>query len=306
VGSALFEQARRAVDVGFDGVSVPEHHGQPGYVPNPILVAAALGVRLGEGWVAAAPVLASLRAPEALAEDVAWAGLVTGGRFGVVLGAGYDTNDFAALGVPYAERMPRFRDAVQAVLPLSDGSSPSRDDPAFELAGRCPVQVLLATSSPRNSRLAAENGLGLFLTPLLADVARRRTDRYRGLGGRGPVTVSRWAWLGRHPVEQQEAMNVRIANVPGDLPGRRDGPNIRVESSTNPAELADTLGRIVTESGGTSVSLRVHLPGISHEEQLTQITEIGQNVLPRLRDALGLESGGLSRAASAGAGGCSG
>jgi alkanesulfonate monooxygenase SsuD/methylene tetrahydromethanopterin reductase-like flavin-dependent oxidoreductase (luciferase family) len=287
VASTLRDHARRAAAAGFDGVSVAEHHGQDGYVPNPILVATHLASVVGDRWVAAAPLLATLRSPRLIAEDIAWATLLTGDRFGVAMAAGYDEADFAAVGVPFEKRLARFRRAVTQVADeLSGPGDPRTADPALSPTRRTRAPLLMASRGPLNCEHAARTGLGLFIQPLPIGVTRDLIDRYLSAGGSGPLTLTRWVWLGEHPRVGEERLNSRIEKVPGDLSWRDDDAVVRVESSNDETELAGRIASIVSASGATSLNIRVGLPGVGAEETIDQIERVGALVVPLLRQLL--------------------
>src|SRR5579859_7388815 len=97
-GQALDEmatQAALAAEVGFDGIMVSERHGGiVGNVPNPTQVTGWLAAAMTRGWVAPCPVLALLRPPALIVEEVAWLAARYPGRVGVGLGTGGNELDF--------------------------------------------------------------------------------------------------------------------------------------------------------------------------------------------------------------------
>ena len=69
----LRRQARRASEIGYDGVMVSEHHADfPGYLPNPVQLAGLLLDVMPTGWVAPCPMLLPLKPYALIAEDLAW------------------------------------------------------------------------------------------------------------------------------------------------------------------------------------------------------------------------------------------
>jgi hypothetical protein len=56
--------------------------------------------------------------------------------------------------------------------------------------------------------------------------------------------------------------------------------------STEPEEIVDRLAAIATETGADALNLRVHLPGIPHEQIRQQIVRLADEVVPALRDRL--------------------
>ena len=76
--------------LGFATVLLSEHHNtSDGYLPSPIVMAGAVGARTTQIDIKISVVLATLMHPVHLAEDLAVADLISGGRLHVTLGAGY-------------------------------------------------------------------------------------------------------------------------------------------------------------------------------------------------------------------------
>jgi len=94
-----------ADDLGFERVAFGEHHqSEDGYLPCPLVFAAAVGARTRSIRVRISILLALLYDPLRLAEEVAVADLCTGGRLDLALGVGYVENDFVAFGKDYHRR----------------------------------------------------------------------------------------------------------------------------------------------------------------------------------------------------------
>ena len=67
-------QMRLAVEVGFDGIVMSEHHNGliDGYLPNPLMALVRALAELDRVWVAPCPLLLLLRPTLTVAEDIAW------------------------------------------------------------------------------------------------------------------------------------------------------------------------------------------------------------------------------------------
>lgn len=109
--------ARRAEALGFDSIWAPEH-----FVVAPglygvawldtltvLTYAAAVTERVKIG---PAILIAPLHQPVALAKQVATLQLLTGGRFVLGFGSGWDAHEFAALGIPLKERGGRTDETI--------------------------------------------------------------------------------------------------------------------------------------------------------------------------------------------------
>jgi len=103
--SAALDIIGWADDHGFERVAFGEHHQSPdGYLPCPLVFAAAVGARTRRMRVRISILLALLYDPLRLAEEVAVADLCTQGRLDLALGVGYVEDDFEAFGKSYHRR----------------------------------------------------------------------------------------------------------------------------------------------------------------------------------------------------------
>ena len=94
-----------ADDHGFSRVAIGEHHQSPdGYLPEPLVFAAAVGGRTKRIRVQISVLLAPLYHPVRLAEQIAVADLCLGGRLDPAIAAAYVEADFDMFGVDYANR----------------------------------------------------------------------------------------------------------------------------------------------------------------------------------------------------------
>jgi alkanesulfonate monooxygenase SsuD/methylene tetrahydromethanopterin reductase-like flavin-dependent oxidoreductase (luciferase family) len=102
---AALEQAAWADRIGFNAIVLSEHHGTPdGYLPSPLVMAAAVAGRTERIAITIAALLLPLHDPLHVAEDLAVLDHVSGGRVSVVLGLGYRAEEFEAFGVDYRRR----------------------------------------------------------------------------------------------------------------------------------------------------------------------------------------------------------
>lgn len=100
----LIEEADR---LGAGAVFLGEHHfADDGYIPQPLTFAAAIAARTTNVRVGTEVLVAPIRHPLHIAEEVAVIDVLSNGRVDLGLGAGYRPREFAAFGV---DRDARFR-----------------------------------------------------------------------------------------------------------------------------------------------------------------------------------------------------
>lgn len=157
--AAALDQIAWADAQGFATVGFGEHHQSPdGYLPSPLMVAAAVGARTTRIRCLISTILAPLHDPIRLAEDIAVADNLLGGRLDVAIAAGYVRADFEAFGKDYAGR-GRFMEEIVPFLRRAWTGEP------FEHRGHTirvtprpvqdPMPILMGGSVPATIRRAA-------------------------------------------------------------------------------------------------------------------------------------------------------
>lgn len=183
LAEAAIEQCAYADRHGFVSVVLSEHHGSPdGYLPSPLVLAAAIAARTRSLRLVLAALIAPLHDPIRLAEDLAVVDLVSAGRVVPVLAAGYVASEFEAFGRELRRRGALLEETV-AVLERAWTGEP------FEHRGRRvrvtprPAQrprppILLGGSTPAAARRAARIADGFVPSaPELTDVFRAERRR---------------------------------------------------------------------------------------------------------------------------------
>ena len=114
--SAALDMSAWADRVGFETVTLHEHHNtSDGYLPSPIVMAAAVAARTERVDIKLSVVLATLMHPIHLAEDLAVADLLSNGRLHVTLGAGYRKEEFFAFGVNWKKRPSMMVEVIETL-----------------------------------------------------------------------------------------------------------------------------------------------------------------------------------------------
>jgi len=115
----IIEQVRLVRSLGFDSIWAGEHHITPGFHFFPQLPMLHRLAAEAEGlWLGTNVTLLPLHNPIELAETGAFLDIITGGRFLLGVGLGYRPEEFQMFGVPLAERVSRFTEAVEIIRRL--------------------------------------------------------------------------------------------------------------------------------------------------------------------------------------------
>jgi alkanesulfonate monooxygenase SsuD/methylene tetrahydromethanopterin reductase-like flavin-dependent oxidoreductase (luciferase family) len=214
---AALDLARFADERGFDMISLSEHHGvDDGFLPSPLLVAAAMASRTERIHFGISALLAPLYDPVKLAEDLAVLDLVSRGRVSTTLGMGYRPEEYAMFGRRFEERGKLLDEWLEVLLRAWRGER-------FAWQGRT-VQVtpppftqphppiFVGGQSRRGALRAARFGLGyqpasndpeMERVYLEACKERGVTPQLRAPGTGEMIWVSRdpdrtWAEIGEH------------------------------------------------------------------------------------------------------------
>lgn len=177
------DQARRAEDLGYSALLMPDHFGDQ-LAPVPALMAAAAATeRLRVGGLVFCN---DYRHPVVLAKEMATLDLLTGGRLELSLGAGWMRTDYEQSGIPYdppATRVDRFEEAVAILTGLLQADGP------YSFSGRH-YTVTGYTPSPRpvqRPRPPLVIGGGgkrvLSIAARHADIVSINVDLRQGTGG---------------------------------------------------------------------------------------------------------------------------
>lgn len=162
---AALDMAEWGEQTGCVAVQVSEHHASSdGYLPAPLVLAAAIAGRTRRLPIQVAALILPLHDPIEIAEQMAVLDLVSGGRVSYVVAVGYRAEEYAIFGRELRERGRRM-DACLAALRSAFSGEP------FDFEGRR-VQVLPRPATP---------GGPLLLVGGNSAAAVRRAARF-GLG----------------------------------------------------------------------------------------------------------------------------
>ncbi|MCW2754481.1 MAG: Flavin-dependent oxidoreductase, luciferase family [Marmoricola sp.] len=164
------DQAVYLEEHGQDAIVLSEHHATTdGYLPSPLLVAAAVAARTSSVSISVAALLANLYDPLRLAEDIAVLDHVSNSRVTYTIGLGYRPEEYAMFGASWESRGRDLEETIRVLQQAWTGEE-------FDFRGRR-VRVLptprrqpvlfYGGGSPAAARRAAR--LGLHFQPQAAD-----------------------------------------------------------------------------------------------------------------------------------------
>lgn len=182
---AALEMAVWTEERGGLQIVVSEHHGsEDGYLPSPLVFAAAIAGRTRTIPIQIAALIVPLHDPLRLAEDMAVLDLASGGRVSYVTAVGYVEREFAQFDRPFKGRGQRMDECLEAMRNAWTGEP-------FEYRGRT-VRVtpkpataggpalLMGGNSKAAARRAARFDMGMIaqgMNPELEAIYRGECER---------------------------------------------------------------------------------------------------------------------------------
>ena len=143
--------------LGIDSVWLSEHHGfEDGYLPQPLVMAAAIAARTTRVRIGTAILLAGLRPALDIAEQAAIVDILSGGRLELGVGAGYRAAEYEAFGSDITRRYALLEERVSGIRALWE-SGACMPPPVQER-----VPIWLGGMGSRIARMAGRLGEGLL------------------------------------------------------------------------------------------------------------------------------------------------
>lgn len=184
-GERWISQARRAEELGYSALLMPDHV-IPQLSPHPALAAAAaatsrlrVGVHVFDN---------DYRNPVLLAREAATLDVLSNGRVELGIGAGWMVSDYRQLGIAYDEpkvRIDRMVEAIPIVKRLLAGEQVDHDGAHYRIRGArigvTPVQrphppLVIGGGGPRMMRIAAREADIVSFIPQMSPQGRPRVS----------------------------------------------------------------------------------------------------------------------------------
>jgi alkanesulfonate monooxygenase SsuD/methylene tetrahydromethanopterin reductase-like flavin-dependent oxidoreductase (luciferase family) len=154
---AAIDQVVEAERLGADAVWLSEHHFfDDGYLPQPLVLAAAIAARTDRLRIGTAVLLAALRNPLHIAEEAAIVDLVSNGRLELGFGAGWSELEYREFGADISKRYSLTDACFAQVRELlaTGGITPG--------PVQTPVPMWLGYQGPQGAARAGRLGAGLL------------------------------------------------------------------------------------------------------------------------------------------------
>lgn len=313
---SILRQAHAAQEAGLTHILIGQHfHFEGSRWLQPVPVLARLAGELDQHMRLCTQVMvAPLYNPVLLAEELATLDVVTDGRLSVGLGLGYIPKEYETFGIPFAERGRRLNEIIE-ILKLMwtqervtyEGRFYQLDDIAVHIR---PVQqphppIWVGAGSDAGIRRAARLADAWPITPQEAPEALpgliEKYYRFKQEAGRSPsgrVPLRREIMLGR---SREDALG-RAVDVAAEwyLNMAATGHNEYVDPAglrasipgvmakhwvLGDAEDCATQLRLLAETVPTDpVITRANWPGMTTQESVDYIKQLGDELVPLIRD----------------------
>lgn len=217
------ELAVRAEELGYDSVSLSEHHFSDYVgVPNPAVVAAAIAARTERIRISINISVLPLHNPVTVAEDYALLDVISDGRVDFGCGRGYQPGEFKGHGVDLGDSRERLFEAIDIVRGLWSQDDFSYEGKHFSVDHltlfpkpvQSPMPFRVAGVSPESFEAIAALKLPLLCAPSITPLpkVKESLDRYRDAlraEGEDPtdysITLPQWVYIGKTDEESFEA-----------------------------------------------------------------------------------------------------
>jgi alkanesulfonate monooxygenase SsuD/methylene tetrahydromethanopterin reductase-like flavin-dependent oxidoreductase (luciferase family) len=302
LAQAAIEQCEFADRHGFLSATLSEHHGSPdGYLPSPLVLAAAIAARTRQVRLMIAALIAPLHDPIRIAEDLAVVDVISNGRLIPVLAAGYVASEFATFGRDLGERGRLLDEAVEVLKRAWTGEP-------FEYRGRTvrvtprPVQqprppIFLGGSTRAAARRAAR--IADYLIPSTPDVFETYRAELNRLGkpDPGPLPPSTgnfvhvaedpdaaWRHIAPHALHETNAYGRWLADagLAGPYRQHRDADSLRASGQYLVLTPDELVARARALGPAATITLHPLMGGLHPDHGWESLRLVVEKVMPAL------------------------
>ncbi len=311
----VLEQAKLAEDLGFDGLSLPEHHLVNVLMnPNPLMFAVKLASVTERLPITTAVLVLPFHDMRRLAGDIALADMLIGGeRLELGCGRGAFAYEFGRFGVPVETSRAVFDESLDVLEALLSGTDVAWDGEHYKFE---PLTIMprplrkpriwIAALGPEAIYHCARKGYDVQTTPLRGgfELGKKQAAAFhRGKAETdAPVELSmlRSAYVARDEADARAKREIayqygrRFTNA-FETPGTvKAGELALIELEYTledaakqlivgtEAEITDKIGAYV-DLGMDEISLDMHL-GIAHRDVMASMERFAAKVMPQFKD----------------------
>jgi alkanesulfonate monooxygenase SsuD/methylene tetrahydromethanopterin reductase-like flavin-dependent oxidoreductase (luciferase family) len=305
------EVVRRADDLGVRYAWFAEHHAHAhhGHLPTPLLLALHLAGQARRIQLGTAIICLNLHHPLDVAEQVAVADVLTGGRIAAGFGSGSTPEEAALFGRSdehEADRHARFEEALRVIRATWTGERPP---PArfFDVPPHCslpavrpdlPARCWVAVNSAGSARVAGRLNFNVLFSHLRTpEQYRQYAATYRAAGGTGLVAANRPVFVGPTDAAAFDAVEPALrtlwrrfraeGKIPADIeepasPAQLCGHPINFIVGS-PQSVARQLAELHAQVPFDIANVELRWEGLSHEQVLDSLTRLMRDAVPLLR-----------------------
>jgi alkanesulfonate monooxygenase SsuD/methylene tetrahydromethanopterin reductase-like flavin-dependent oxidoreductase (luciferase family) len=298
------ELVRLADGLGVEYAWFAEHHAHAhcGHLPTPLLFALHLAGQTKQIRLGTAIVCLNLHNPLDVAEQMAVADVLSGGRMAPGFGSGSTPEEcelFGAADVAEAGRHTRFEESLQIIRTAWSGKSVGGSHrllpiPNEDLAERCWVAVNSVGAAGIAGRMQFNMLFSHLRTPQQYGQYRKA---YKAAGGTGKIAANRPVYVGKDDqtamAQAEPALRIlwKRFREEGKIPAGTAEPESAAELCGHPINFivggADTVARELRELHAQSpfdvANVELRWAGLSHELVRESLRRLMQDVLPVFR-----------------------
>ena len=292
------EQLQLADELGFDWVTVAEHHFAPfSMTPNPMVMAAALIGVVKKAKIAILGPDIPILDPVRVAEEMAMVDTLSGGRVVAGLMRG-SANEYVTYNVNPSESRERFSEALQLIRMAWTETQPfGWQGRYYEYRSICiwprPVQqphppIYISTASPESGEFAARHRLGAGFAFTTLQIATEAAKYYREqchAHGWEPTPDNIIYRLATHVADTDEQAIEELSSASGGTPAV--GLSFRNQAVERAVAGSGYYGRDIETQRGRLQSRGEVLSRIEKGQVLVGSPETVLKQIKRIRDAVG-------------------